>query len=665
MIKKNMDIVDVYAWVRNNSEKINRCRIDNIYYTRFYWLLKIRCPGTGKVFLKIEPGTRIHLSEIEPSIKEIDKFTAFLRKHIRGGIITNVSMTGWERIVYFDIISRSKNYRLYVEILPRGFTVLTDDNNRILYANRFAELRDRKIKIGEKYRTPPSKINLLETDIDQLIEQLKIGRDLVRGIVKGWGLPGYLAEEVLYRSGLHDYKNNPVNTVDKTDLVKLVHAFKEVLNESVKGMGYIVYSDDEPVLVTPYNPLLFTEKYDVEVKVFEVFDKALDYYFGEYERRRFSEELLEKYRGEIERLKRSLEEQKKLVDKYIEKVHELEKILEIIYNHHELLSKLITCSKLVKEKYGWEHVVKKCKGIERVDKAKGIIYVGINDLLIPLNIRLDIWGNVNELRRKIGEYKRKVKSASEKMREVEERIKDFEKKITRSYLRVRRGIRPRQWFERYHWLITRNGFLVIGGRDAGQNETIVRKYLEPNDIFLHAEIHGAPATVLKTRGKEPLHEDILDAAVIAGCYSRAWKEGFGSIDVFWVKGSQVSKKPPSGEYLSKGAFMVYGRKEYTRVVLRLAIGVEEVCDEIYGVYQRVIIGPEDLVSSRSIVYAVLIPGDKTVRTLAEEIYDLFRRKIEDKHVLSITVDELEYRIPGSSRLLRMARGEKYGRIVCE
>ena len=46
------------------------------------------------------------------------------------------------------------------------------------------------------------------------------------------------------------------------------------------------------------------------------------------------------------------------------------------------------------------------------------------------------------------------------------------------------------WFEKFNWFITSDNYLVIGGRDAQQNEVIVKRYLRPGDAYLHADVHG-------------------------------------------------------------------------------------------------------------------------------------------------------------------------------
>ena len=55
----------------------------------------------------------------------------------------------------------------------------------------------------------------------------------------------------------------------------------------------------------------------------------------------------------------------------------------------------------------------------------------------------------------------------------------------------------KRWFHRFRWFKTSDGVLVVGGRDAGQNEELVRRYLGGGDTFFHADLHGAPVVVVK------------------------------------------------------------------------------------------------------------------------------------------------------------------------
>lgn len=651
-----MDILDVYSWVNNTGKKIIGCFIENIYFADFYWLIKIRCPGKGKSYLKIEPGIRFHISNIEPAEKRIDKLSSFMRKYLRGARIIDVKQRGWERIIELYTMSGNNKYIIINEIIPRGFLVVTNTKYIILYADKFQELRDRIIKRGSKYVPPPGRIDLLNLDDISLLELLRKGKDLVRGIVKGWGLPGYIAEEIIYRAGLYEKKNSKIDSIEKTDLLMLIDAMKQLINEVSEGKGFLIKLNNEPHIYTSYEPRLYRELYEVDIKTFGELNKVLDIYYSEYEKRIYYERKTAEQRVLIEKIKKSIGEQQEIIKKYLEESELYRKYSEILTLNYNLLEEILNCAQRTRETSGWEKIIERCPNIIQINKDKGIIVIKMNEYEIPIDIRLNTWNNILKYRKLSGELLRKARRAEEKLKELEKSLEEIISKKQLIEKKTELGIRPRLWYERFHWMITSEGFLVIAGRDADQNEVIVKKYMKPHDIFLHADIHGAPATIIKTQNKLPSPKSIEEAAVLAACYSKAWKEGLGVVDVFWVHGRQVSKTPPSGEYLTKGAFMIYGKKNYVKTKLVLAIGIEEKCDPIYGLYQRIVVGPEELVANRSIVYAVIIPGDAGIGETSEKLIHFFRRKLE-KHIIGITKNELMYRLPGPSRIIGIKRGK--------
>ncbi len=135
--------------------------------------------------------------------------------------------------------------------------------------------------------------------------------------------------------------------------------------------------------------------------------------------------------------------------------------------------------------------------------------------------------------------------------------------------------REKEWFERFHHFTTSGGFLVVGGRDASQNDAVVARYGAPTDLFFHADIQGASATLLLAGGKDVPEEDLKEAAQFAACHSSAWERSFGSVDVYSVAVSQLSKHS-QGEYVGKGGFVMKGeRKWFRNTELKLAIVVDE------------------------------------------------------------------------------------------
>lgn len=81
-----------------------------------------------------------------------------------------------------------------------------------------------------------------------------------------------------------------------------------------------------------------------------------------------------------------------------------------------------------------------------------------------------------------------VKMTKEAEKKTNQQIEKQKINISRTIIREARQI---LWFEKFKWFISSENYLVISGRDAQQNELLVKKYLRTGDVYVHADIHGA------------------------------------------------------------------------------------------------------------------------------------------------------------------------------
>lgn len=142
----------------------------------------------------------------------------------------------------------------------------------------------------------------------------------------------------------------------------------------------------------------------------------------------------------------------------------------------------------------------------------------------------------------------------------------------------RKKDRKKEWYEKFRWFFSSEGFLVVGGRDATSNEIIIKKHAEKDDIVFHTDMSGSPFFVVKASsqpGKKPTEKTLQEVADTTCAYSRAWKLGMSATEVFWVAPDQVSKTAQPGEFLPKGAFMIRGKTNYIRPRMNLAVGILE------------------------------------------------------------------------------------------
>ncbi len=645
-----MSVVDVAAWVSSTGKQlVETSRIVNIYRSGGKFYFKLHTKAAGRELLVVEPGRRIHFTRTDkpPGEYRQDSLLAALRKYVRGGIISEVLQVNRDRIVRLNI----RDHSIIVELMKNGVLALLDNNDRIVVASEYRRMRDRVLRPKEEYTPPPNNtVPLTELTIRELKERVEKGRDLVRGLVRGLGLPGEFAEEAIYRAGMD--KNTDPKNLGEPELERLHASLADLYNEALLGKGYVVYEEEKPVMAVSFRPTLSIDS-GLKVDEFESFDDALDVM---YSRKEVAVKPLEKViEEEVGKVLASIERQKKLREDYLEKARELREEALFISNHYIEFEKLLGFLKRTVGEKGWGQL-KSFEWIQSVDPSSGIVVVSAKGMRIRLDLRKSLDEIINELYKRAGELEGKARRASKSLRDLEETLGEAKKRAVKRFLNSFYKKRRRDWFEKYIWGFTRNGFLVIAGKNADQNESIVKKYLEDDDIYMHAEIHGAPSTIIKTQGRELGEADLMDAAVIAASYSRAWKVGAGYVDVFWVKGSQVSKTPPSGEYISKGAFMVYGRKNYLRGVrLELAVGLEPV----EGGYLRVLAGSEHAVKSRSWIYVSIVPGDNPAESLGEFVARMGCRLVPSKCIIleSFPAEEISKALPGKYGKPRVSLGE--------
>ena len=236
------------------------------------------------------------------------------------------------------------------------------------------------------------------------------------------------------------------------------------------------------------------------------------------------------------------------------------------------------------------------------DKASVTLDIGER---VRISVRESVRENIGRIFEEVKKYKRKREGARAALaRPLPAPAKKREKPAEGK----------RRWFHRFRWFETSDGVLVVGGRDAGQNEELVRRYLGGGDSFVHADLHGAPVVVAKGT---TAHMD--EVAQFAASYSGAWKSGHFTTDVYSVRPDQVSKTPPSGEYLSTGGFIVRGERIYFRnVPLAISIGL------VQGESPRVIGGPPVAVARKTGLLVTLRPGIFEPNDIAKKVVRALR-----------------------------------------
>jgi predicted ribosome quality control (RQC) complex YloA/Tae2 family protein len=653
MLKEVMTSFDVAAVTHEINESAKGAHIAKIYQIGTQTLLlKLRKPNQPRLQLLIEAGKRLHLtSYVHETPKKPSAFCMSLRKYLNNGVVKEVRQHEFERIAITEISTRQGDFQLVSELFGGGNVILVDPEGKILQAMTYKRMRDRNILRGEPFQHPPARgrnpIKLSTQDFGE-IKKLE-ETEIVRGLTKFLSISGNYAEEILLRAEVN--KKRDCGSLTEHEVDSIFNQLQTLLSLIDPGtMDSRIVSDEkkEWIDVTPV-PL---KRYDqFEQKKYENFNSALDDYYAKITAAERREEVTEDVESEVSRYKRILQRQQKALENLKEPITKNKTIGDIIYMHFgELQSLLQKIREKKRSGKSWEEITSQIEEEKKANRPpeiyfhslepkNQILHVSVDNHTFSVNLRHSIQANADNYYSRSKKAEKKLRGAEKTLQETKAKIEKAKKQVIRRKETQRPMVKRRrkQWFEKFRWFHSSNGFLVIGGRDATTNEIIIKKHMEPQDIVFHAEIVGAPFVLIKTGGKTAPEQTVNEAAQLAASYSRAWREMLSAVNVYWVNPEQVSKTPPSGQFLKKGSFMISGSKNFVRgIPLRVAVGVKIGDDEM-----MVVGGPVDAIAGQTEVYVEIIPGEQKSSQLAKKIRHQLSMKVSEDLARTITQIPLE------------------------
>ena len=487
-------------------------------------------------------------------------FVMALRKHLEGRRIEAIRQLNLERVLHIELSGKGENRRLVVELFGGGNLILAEDNGTILLPLRGVEFRDRIIKRGEIYSPPkgnslnPKRIHG-PGDIERAMknmEHLPVWKFLMG--VLGIGPP--YSDEILQRFSLDARMQLSDLSGDLKEEVSRV--LYEFLTSNPKP---VVYLEDDKIVNFSVFPLSHLGEIWRETKSIS---EAIQSYYTSMELK------LDKMDPRVVSLMKEIERQELLKEEYVKSSEEMREIGDLIYMNLSLVEEA-----LQRARKGEHH-----PSIKKIDRAKGIVVI---DLGKDVEVALfeSATGNASRYYEKAKKLREKLKKMDGAIASLREKLRKYQEEAEKEISRIKPVKRRKlRWYERFRWFYTSSGLLVVGGRDAQTNMELVSRYLGENDLFFHVDLPGGAAIVLKTDKGEPDDESILQAAIAAASFSRAWREGLSVADVYYVKGSQVSRHAPPGLYLPKGSFYISGKRSYLRVKLVICVGFQKTPDGI-------------------------------------------------------------------------------------
>ncbi|KAF0686277.1 Aste57867_21883 [Aphanomyces stellatus] len=378
----------------------------------------------------------------------------------------------------------------------------------------------------------------------------------------------------------------------------VVHGEHSDANDTSRH-GFIVLNDhghfDE------FTPYLYAQHRGKAIQEFHTFDQAVDEFFSKIEAQAAEAEKKQAAQvaeTKVDKLKKHQQEQMAAFRRTQEDAVAQATLVE--QNQQDIENVLLVIRSALASGMDWtdlDDLIKQEQHngnpvatlIHKLDLAQNRVHVLLCDVdaddeaiahCVAIDLSLSALANARELYSKKKTAVKKAQKAIEATdKAIEQAVKKHDKKQQQQQLQRKTMYQRRKvmWFEKFHWFITREKYLVLAGKDAQQNETLVKRYLRKGDIYVHADLHGAATCIVRNKvsdGSQDIPASALEqAGCMSVCRSNAWSNQVVA-GAYWVHADQVSKTAPTGEYLTTGSFMIRGKKNYipaSRLEMGLAI----------------------------------------------------------------------------------------------
>ena len=582
--------------------------VDKAYQRGDEVILRINAPVRGKAELFYKAGRWLCVHEVETKPETPPPFAQTLRRLLDNARVRGIEQRGFDRIAVFHLERSGESNDLVFEVFGKGNLVVVKGATiaAVLFPQTF---KDRSVQLGEPYRFPEAGLDPLELDRGGFANALRGAKgQVVRVLASVLNLGGTYAEEICLRA--HVEKTTKVKDLAEAQVDGLYTALNNVaVAVDQERRPGVVFQAGRAIDATPIELLQYR---DLERREFPTLNEALSHYLT------VAEPEMATVEDVPAKFERRIAQQRESLDALREDAVRLEAQAVFLYGHYAVFDELL---KAIREgRTPPEHAQ-----IKSIDRKAHTVTLAIGDFdAITLEYDNDVTANAQALYDRRKDALMKAQRVAEAIAATRTEIESAQAKAIKVAKRPRVKATKSMWFEAYRWTISSAGHLILGGRDARTNDQLVKKHLKEGDRYAHADLHGAPSTVIKD-GAKANEVTLREACEFALAYSKAWSAGLSSGSAYWVLPEQVSKQAESGEFLPRGAFVIRGKRNYFHdLPVRVAIGEAEVEG-----HRKIMGGPVGAVTARSSRYVVLVPGKQDREAAAKKLATAFAVPIEE------------------------------------
>ncbi len=605
-------------------------------------VLRLNPKGKPPIDLVIVRGKRLYMSRRDrPMPNNPSPFAMLLRKHLGNSRLVAVEQVGFDRVLILTFEHGGGRLKLVIELFRDGNVLLLDDEDVIIQPLTHVKYASRSLKRGEQYIPPPETVDprgLDRAELDAILDESN--HSMIRTLAARVNLGRIYGNAVCTAAGIG--LDEPADSIDDEQRQALSDAMSGLLEELSEGEGsYLWFEESDGLMawkaaedpvsidsassgISEFSPieLPFMDS-SMQVDI-ENLSAAYDAVFGAHDAiayiRREEEKLAAVGEDEEEqraKLDRRALQQRSAIERFESQAILTQVLAKSIQDNWTHVDDLLSQVNSLIENEDWQALDRKVEDvawIDRVDPAKRTILARLPDednepgASVTLAVEKSVHQNAQTYFEQARTLKDKAKGAKAALERTETQATKEQAKRAKEAAagRVRLAKRSKRfWFEKHRWGILSDGRMIVGGRDAKGNDTVVRKYLRSTDLYLHADLHGAPSCSLRLRdglevdpnpiGFRPegvaslkISQEFADGledaqnlpagiieegAQLAIAWSRAWGSGGAAATAFHARPAQVSKQTESGESIGRGAFVVRGQRTWYRdVPMEIAIG---------------------------------------------------------------------------------------------
>lgn len=465
---------------------------------------------------------RLHLVEgkLKRGAAQPSPLGLMLTSYLEDGRLAAVRQPVWERVVILDLVSREGAFSLVVEPMERRANILLVQEGQIKECIRRVgadENRARQLLPGQPYQAPPPQ-NKLDPEhvtlegITQLLESdpaASAAQVLTRGIQ---GISPLLAREIVFVAG-----GSPTILAGDAHPRTLFEAFQGVLAPLLARQwqpGCCI--EGEQVTAFAVFPLTHRTGWRAAASV----SHALEAFYGAVAGSRAYDAAKKPIRQQIEQAE----------DKLRGKLHSLktQQRSEEELNYYRLCGELLLT-------YQQQIAKQQTEFTAHYDPDAEPLIIKLDPLLTPVENAQRYFERYEKAKRALRALPELIQQTERELRylgqlatdldlaeswsdigEVQETLQDggYWRGEKRRVLAGKTRSSPLK-------VVAGDGTIIWVGRNSRQNEEVTFKRGEPRDLWLH--VRGAPGAhvIVKTAGRPPAEEVIMQAASLAAYYSQA------------------------------------------------------------------------------------------------------------------------------------------------